>query len=99
MKSNIWYRSTPAVSVPAWEDRGALSFGDGTFHFAGGARTVSGSILSVGRAQMGINRWVHVRFEDQGHEGDAYFMDGGLLGWAGTLGGNGRLAAALSAAS
>jgi hypothetical protein len=97
--NNIWYRSTAAVNVPAWEDRGSLTFQHGRFHFSGGSRDVVGSILAIGRTQMGTNRWVHVRYETDGQATDAYFMDGGMLGWAGVLGGNKRLAAKLEAAS
>lgn len=99
MKDKIWYRSTAGVNIPAWEDKGSLRFGAGTFEFHGKSQTVSGSILSVGRAQMGTNKWVHVRYEDGGQEKDAYFMDGGMLGWAGVLGGNKRLARDLEASA
>lgn len=100
MRSNIWYRTTAAVNVPVWEDRGSLSIGPGTIRFDGGKNNVSGSIRMVDRAQMGTNRWVHVRYEDdRGDTRDAYFMDGGMLGWAGVLGGNKRLARELEAAA
>ncbi len=99
MKRNIWYRSTAAVNVPAWEDRGSLSIEHGRFRFSGGTRNISGAILSVGRTQMGTNKWVYVRYEDKGQAGDAYFMDGGMLGWSGVFGGNSRLATEFEAAS
>ncbi|TDC55455.1 hypothetical protein E1281_12415 [Actinomadura sp. KC345] len=99
MRDNVWYRSAAAVNVPAWEDRGSLSIQRGTFQFTGKSRAVGGSIISVGRTQMGTNRWVHVRYDDQGQARDAYFKDGGALGWAGVLGGNKRLAAEFGAAA
>jgi hypothetical protein len=44
-----------------------------------------------------VNRWITVEY---GHEQIAMFVDAGMLGWSGILGGNKRLREAmLSAAS
>jgi len=99
LTKSVWYRSSSGVGVPAYEDRGELTIEQGTIRFAGKKRSVLGRIRSVGRQQMGTNRWVHVRYESDGETRDSYFMDSGLLGWAGVLGGNRRLAEELEASS
>jgi hypothetical protein len=99
MTKGVWYRSSAGVGIPAYEDRGELAIEQGTIKFAGKKQSVSGRIRSVGRQQMGMNRWVHVRYENDGKTRDSYFMDSGLLGWAGILGGNKRLAEKLEASS
>jgi hypothetical protein len=97
MTTRVWYRSSAGMGIPAYEDRGELIALHGTLRFDGKKQSISGQIRSVGRKQMGTNRWVHVQYDSDGESRDAYFMDSGLLGWAGVLGGNKRLAAALTA--
>ena len=93
--TRVWYRSSAGwFSIPAFERRGSLTIENGTIWFAGKEQGFSGRIRSVARKRMGMNRWVHVRYETDGEVRDAYFLDSGLLGWAGVLGGNRRLAEA-----
>ena len=89
---SVWYRGSPGTGIPAYEDKGTLDIADGTMSFAGKKQSASGRIRSVDREQMGTNRWIHVQYEAEGGLRDAYFMNSGLLGWAGMLGGNKRLA-------
>ncbi len=57
----------------------------GRVTFEGKKQIISGRIRSVGRKQMGMNRWVHVQYDTDGETRDAYFMDGDALGWAGVF--------------
>ena len=97
--TTIWYRSSTRMRIPAYEDRGGLILVDGRLRFEGKKQTISGHIRSVGRKQMGMNRWVHVQYDTDGQTRDAYFMDGDVLGWAGVFGGNKDLAARILAAA
>jgi hypothetical protein len=93
---SVWYRSSAGLSIPAYQDSGTLTIEEGTISFIGKKQSVSGRVRSVGRTQMGMNRWVHVQYEAEGETRDAYFIDSGLVGWAGVFGGNKRLAEELA---
>ncbi len=97
--TTIWYRSSTRGRIPAYEDRGGLILVGGRVTFEGKKQIISGRIRSVGRKQMGMNRWVHVQYDTDGETRDAYFMDGDALGWAGVFGGNKDLAARILAAA
>jgi hypothetical protein len=97
MVAKVWYRSSAGVGIPVYQDRGTLNVEKGTIRFVGKKESVSGRVRSVDRKQLGINRWVHVQYGTNGETRDAYFMDSGLLGWSGVLGGNKRLAKELAA--
>jgi hypothetical protein len=103
--ANVWYRTTPVggreVTMKAMEDRGELTVGPGKLVFTGKKKTVEiTDIRSVTALRAGrdfINRWIVVTYGADGDE--ARFVDGRLLGWAGILGGNTRLRAAIEAAA
>ena len=93
----VWFRSDEANwgSLRAYEDVGTLTVENASLKFAGKKVNVSVSNMrSVSRKRIGrdfINNWTHVQYEADGDIRNAYFVDGGLLGWSGIFGGNSRL--------
>ena len=102
--SMVWYRSRPIgsleLTMKGMEDRGSLRVSPGKLVFHGKKGTVEISNISdVSTKRHGrdfVNRWITVSY---GGGQTALFVDGAMLGWAGILGGNKRLHAAIDAAA
>jgi hypothetical protein len=100
---NVWYRSgvigTTEVTMKAMEDRGTLTVSPGKLVFQGKKKTVEitdiQTVTSKRQGRDWVNKWIVVTHA----EGESRFVDGGLLGWAGILGGNKRLLAAVTRAA
>lgn len=102
--SKVWYRSGPLgggeLTMKAMQDTGTLTVEPGEITFVG---KKSGTVelrdlkrVTAGRAGRDlVNRWVTV---EHGDGQVAMFVDGGMLGWRGILGGNKKLRAAVEAA-
>jgi hypothetical protein len=97
---SVWYRSQPLratePALKAMEDRGSLVVSRGKLRFRGKVKEIEiTDIHDVSANRHGrdfINRWVTVTY---GGGKTAMFVDGGLLGWKGILGGNKRLREAI----
>lgn len=103
--AKVWYRSRPLtmkdVTMKGMEDSGSLAVEPGRLIFEGkrkgrveitGMRTVSAQ--RAGRDF--VNRWITI---DYGDNQVAMFVDAGMLGWSGILGGNKRLLATIQEAA
>jgi hypothetical protein len=95
---NVWYRSAPRwggnFTLVAFQDRGALVLADDEIAFIGRHKTVKIPVERIdhlGYVRLRgdwVNKWVKIVYND-GRE--AYFTNGGLLGWRGILGGSRRI--------
>lgn len=95
MTKRVWYRSTEGGGI---EDRGSLTVGGGAIEFSGKKETiVAGPVRAVRSRPHGFTDWVVVTYEEDGERRDAYFVCSRLLGWAGILGANRKLQAAVEA--
>jgi hypothetical protein len=100
----VWYRSQPLratePALKAMEDRGSLDVLADQLIFRGKTKEVEiTGIHRVSAHRHGrdfINRWITVAYGDGK---TAMFVDSGLLGWKGILGGNKRLLHAIEQAA
>lgn len=100
----VWYRSQPLrlaePALKAMEDRGSLVVAAGKLVFRGTLKELEiTDIENVTAHRHGrdfVNRWITVTYGDGK---TAMFVDGGLLGWRGILGGNRRLREAIEQAA
>ena len=102
--AKVWYRSKPLgvgeITLKAMEDSGSLTAEPGSIRFDGKKKgTIEiRDIKRVSAATAGrdfVNKWVTVEY---GADQVAMFVNAGMLGWSGILGGNRKLLAALESA-
>jgi hypothetical protein len=98
MEWNVWYRPEGAEGAGPTrdQDKGKLTIASGKAAFEGKKKQIAfDRIRSVGRQRISLwLMWADIEYEEDGQVHHAYFGDRRMLGWAGILGSNAKIAEA-----
>jgi hypothetical protein len=101
MEWKVWYRPEGATGAgfSREQDKGSLTIESDSAVFEGSKKHISfDQIRSVGKQRIGLwLSWADIEYEENGEVHHAFFGDRRLLGWAGMLGSNMKIAEAAEA--